>query len=292
MEMQKGFCPALGTPLDDNGNLIEASYRKQIELMIEAGACGALSMGSMGTEAALSMEAYANTARVAAETVNKRIPLFIGAMDVSVFRVKERFELIKDLDFDGVVLTAPFYGKAPTDKLIQFFKECADIAPKPVYLYDLPGVTQQKITYPMMEELIKHPNIKGIKTGDIVLARLLYLNHPEVELFFSNLDIFDVAGAFGLPNVLDGMFSCMPATSAAFTKAYAAGDMAEATKHLNTIIDLRNLFLGNGIWPGFTIAMNLLGLEGNYGPGYTRHMPKPDEAERVAERMRQIGELK
>lgn len=288
---RKGFYPALGTPLDDNGNLVEKSFVRQIELMIQAGAQGALCMGSMGAEAALTAETYAKTAKIAAETVNGRIPLFFGAMDNSVFRVKERFAALEGLNFDGVVLTTPFYGTDSTARLIQFFKECADAAPKPVYLYDLPGVTKQKITYPMMVELAKHPNIKGIKTGDIVLARLLYLYQPQVEVLFSNLDIFDVAGAFGLPGVLDGMFTCVPANAAAFQKCYAEGDMAGAGKYLAAIIGLRDLFLENGIWPGYTIAMNLLGLDGNYGYGYLQHTPAAGEVERVKQRLIEIGEL-
>lgn len=292
MNARKGFYPALGTPLDENGNLMEESFVLQIEKMIQAGAQGALCMGSMGAEAALTSETYAKTAKVAAETVNGRIPLFIGAMDNSTFRVKERLEMLKGLNFDGVVLTTPFYSTAPTAKLIQFFTECADIAPKPVYLYDLPGVTKQKITYPMMVELAKHPNIKGIKTGDIVLARQLHLYQPQVELLFSNLDIFDVAGAFGLPGVLDGMFTCVPATSAAFQKCYVQGDIAGAGKHLEAIIGLRDLFLENGIWPGYTIAMNLLGMEGNYGHGYQTHAPADGEVERIKQRLTEMGELK
>ena len=291
MELKKGFYPALGTPLDDNGELVEDSYRRQIQLMIEAGASGALCMGSMGAEAVLTAETYAKTARVAVDAVKGRIPLFIGAMDNSVFRVKERLALLEGLDFDGVVLTTPFYSTAAPQKLVQFFRECADASPKPIYLYDLPGVTKQKITYPMMEALAKHPNIKGIKTGDIVLARQLYLNHPEVKLLFSNLDIFDVAGAFGLPRVLDGMFTCMPATSAAFAKSYIAGDAAGTTKALDTIIAFRDLLLENHIWPGYTIAMNLLGLPGNYSHGYGTHAPAPGEAEKIAAFMKQIGEL-
>ena len=40
--MKYGFVPALGTPLDANGNLCKESYAKQIERMLEAGAVGIL----------------------------------------------------------------------------------------------------------------------------------------------------------------------------------------------------------------------------------------------------------
>lgn len=292
MELKQGFYPALGTPLDADGNLIEESYRKQIELMIKAGASGALCMGSMGTEDALDSKTYAKTAKVAADAVGGRIPLFIGAMDNSVFRVKERFEMLKGLAFDGIVLTTPFYGTTSDRNLVQFFKEAADAAPRPLFLYDLPVATKQKITYAMAEELSKHPNIKGIKTGDIVLARKLYMQHPEFAVMFSNIDIFDVAGAFGLPRVLDGMFTCTPANAAAFKKCYIENDFKGAGKYLDNILTLRDLMAQNRIWPGYTIAMNLLGLDGIYGRGHNTHLPNPDEAEKITEMMRKIGEIK
>lgn len=291
MEIRKGFYPALGTPLDENGILLEESYRRQIELMISSGASGVLCMGSMGTEEALSMETYTKTAAVASDTVNGRIPLFIGAMDNSVYRVKERCESLKELNFDGVVLTTPFYDTTTEDNLIHYFIGVADISPKPVYLYDLPGVTKQKITYEMVAELAKHPNICGIKTADIILIRKIMRNIPDFTVLFSNLDIFDVGVSFGLPCFLDGMFTCTPVNSAKFVECVLNKDVIGAGKYLDNILELRDQFLENGIWPGYTIAMNLLGLEGNYTPGYIDLTPLKDEAEKVKEIMQKIGEI-
>lgn len=291
MELKKGFYPALGTPLDDKGSLVAESFSKQIEMMIDAGAAGVLCMGSMGAEAALTSDTYRDTARVAVETVKGRVPVFIGTMDNSVYRVKERFEMIKDFDFSGIVLTTPFYETSSNESLIEFFKECADAAPKPVFLYDLAVVTKQKITFEMAEELSTHPNIKGIKTGDIVLARKLMLANPDFHVMFSNIDIFDVAGAFGLPKVLDGMFTCTPKNSKEFVKYFETGDVKKAGIYLDKILALRDLMAENGIWPGYTIAMNLLGLAGSYGGGYGVDKPYEGEYEQIKLFMEKIGEI-
>ena len=65
--MRPGFVPALATPLDANGNLAEASYRKQIEDMIRQGAVGLLCMGSMGQQAYLRPDLCPQVARVAVD---------------------------------------------------------------------------------------------------------------------------------------------------------------------------------------------------------------------------------
>ncbi len=291
MEFKKGFYPALGTPLDKDGNLVEESFRKQIELMISAGASGALCMGSMGVEAVLSKETYKKTAEVAVKAVAGRIPLFIGVMDPSVYRIKERLDMIGDLEFDGVVVTAPFYGKEADKDLLAFFRAVADISSKPVYLYDLPAVTQNKITFDMVKELVKHPNIQGIKTPDTVLVRKILREYPDFAVFYSNLDIFDVGAAFGISNFLDGMFTCTPKNAAEFVRCQLAGDIKGAGAALDNILNFRDLMLQNGLWPGYTIAMNLLGLAGGYGRGHNDLTPLPGEVEEITNFMKKIGEL-
>lgn len=288
MNIKRGFVPALSTPLNNDGSLNEASYRKQIEAMLEAGAVGVLSMGSMGCEAALSNATFKKTAEVAADTIKGRVPLFIGSMDNSIYRLKERFEMLKGLDFDGIVLTTPFYSTTSEANLIKFFTDAADNAPKPIYLYDLPGVTKQKITFTMVEKLSKHPNIKGIKTGDIVLARRIKLNLADFSVFFSNIDIFDVACAFGLPVVLDGMFTVTPKNSKLFGECYANGDFEAAGKYLDNIVAFRDFLLPGGLWPSYTVAMNLIGFDGYYGNGYDTYTA---DADSVKEFMTKIGEI-
>ena len=51
--MKKEFYPALGTPVNADGMLIKESFDRQIELMITAGAKGALCLGSMGNMASI-----------------------------------------------------------------------------------------------------------------------------------------------------------------------------------------------------------------------------------------------
>ena len=111
-KLKAGFYTALGTPLDNDGNIIEASLRREIDMQIEAGASGLLLMGSMGIEAAIKLDAWANAAKIAVDAVAGRVPLFVGAMDNSIWRVKERLALLEELDIDGVVLTTPFLQRS------------------------------------------------------------------------------------------------------------------------------------------------------------------------------------
>ena len=291
--MKEGFVPALGTPLDREGNLLADSFKRQIDDQIRAGAVGLLCMGSMGIQAFLRGSVYPQVARAAVEAAAGRVPVFVGAMDISIARAKERMAAMEDLDVAGFVFTAPYYSPVTRDKMMNYFKGVAAATKHNVLLYDLPGVTQSKITYDMVIELIRDvPNLAGIKSADLQMFRKLKLN-PEVPedfiLVYSGLDTFDIAYKWGISNCLDGMLSCTPVNTGNMFRAMAEGDYATAASCLNNIVALRDFFVGHDLWPSFTTAMNLLGYEGEYGPDYVSPI-KEAYIEEIRNELIRIGE--
>ncbi len=293
-KLKAGFYTALGTPLDADGNVVEASLRKEIDMQIDAGASGLLLLGSMGIQSEVKNTAWAEAVRIAVDAVAGRLPLFVGAMDNSTWRVKDRLDMIKGLNIDGIVLTTPFYATATDPELFRFFSSIADYSEYPIYLYDLAVVTKVKINFPLVDKLIKAGKIAGIKTGDIVLARQLAHAYPDFEVLYSNIDVFDVALSFsGINKVLDGMFSCTPKNAKKFVEAYKAGDIKAAGVYLNNILKFRDALLG---YPGyallyiFTIAMNLLGMDGMFCADH-KFTPNPELVDKVRAQMVEIGEL-
>ena len=291
--MKEGFVPALGTPLDEQGNLMADSFKKQIEDQINAGAVGILCMGSMGIQAFIRGNVYPQVAKAAVEAAAGRVPVYVGAMDTSIARAKERMAAVEELDIAGFVFTAPYYAPASRDQMMNFFKGVAAATKHQILLYDLPGVTQSKITYDMVLELIRDvPNMAGIKSADLQMFRKLKLN-PEVPedfvMVYSGLDTFDIAYKWGITNCLDGMLSCTPANTEEMFCAMAAGDYAMAAQCLNNIVALRDFFVSHDLWPSFTAAMNLLGYEGSYGPDYVSEIQE-GYPEAIRQEMLRIGE--
>jgi 4-hydroxy-tetrahydrodipicolinate synthase len=293
-KLKAGFYTALGTPLDANGDVVEVSLRKEIDMQIEAGASGLLLLGSMGIQSEVKNSAWEKAVRIAVDAVAGRTALFVGAMDNSTWRVKDRLDMIKGLNIDGIVLTTPYYAISTEPELFRFFSTIADYSEYPIYLYDLAVVTKVKINFPLVDKLIKAGKIAGIKTGDIVLARQLALAYPDFEVLYSNIHAFDVALSFdGINKVLDGMFSCTPKNAKKFVEAYKAGDIKTAGVYLNNILKFRDCLLGypgNALLYIFSISMNLLGMEGIFCPDY-KYDPKPELVALVKAQMEEIGEL-
>ncbi len=292
--MKAGFVPALSTPLDENGNLCVESYKKQIEDQIQAGAVGILCMGSMGQQAFLRSEICPEVAKVAVEAAAGRVPVYVGAMDCGIARAKERMAAMEDLDIAGFVFTAPYYSPCSREQAMNYFKAVAASTKHDVLLYDLAVVTQFKITYDMVLELMREiPNLIGIKSADMQMFRKLILN-PDVSedfiMVYSGLDTFDVAYKWGIDKCLDGMLDCTPVNTGRMFAAMAEGDYDTAAMCLSNIVDLRDFFVAHDLWPSFSAAMNLLGYEGNFAPDYMSPL-KEEYLPLIRKELERIGEL-
>ncbi|MBQ8039548.1 MAG: dihydrodipicolinate synthase family protein, partial [Lachnospiraceae bacterium] len=268
---------------------------KQIEDQINAGASGILCMGSMGIEPYIRVDVFPRIVEAAVEAVNGRVPLLVGAGDTSIARIKAKIDSVAHLDFYGLVFTPSFFEACSDAEVINFYKKISALTNKNIFLYDHPWSTQAKIKYDMVKELLNvMPNLKGIKTGDIVMCKQL-LKDPEIaqkdfEIIFSGLDIFDIGYKYGLDRCLDGMPACTPCNTGNLFKALANDDYDAAHIYLKNIIDLRDLFVANDLWPCFTAAMNMLGYEGDFAPDYTLDITK-EAYDNVYAEMKRICEI-
>ncbi len=296
--MRQGFYTALGTPLDSNGDLVASSLQLHVEDQVNSGASGLLVMGSMGIQAQVKNGEYVKVVQHATDAAREACPVFVGVMDNSISRVMDRINSLEGMKIDGVVATTPFYYRSSQSEVKQFFTAIAAASPYPVYMYDLPSVTQVKIEPATVLELMKVNNIAGIKTGDITTARIIQqaltqapsATNSAFQLMFSGLDVFDVAYEYGITKQLDGMFACTAKITAKLYTALASGDRATAAQCLNDILLLRDQFVAVGVFPGFSYAMNLLGFSGNFAPDYSGIVDERSK-EAVKACMQQVGLL-
>ena len=145
-----------------------------------------------------------------------------------------------------------------------------------------------------MKKLWANPNIKGIKSGNLVTQRVLQRAEGRPADFvqmYSDIDTFDIAYNYGIDYNLDGMFSCTPKTAKKMYRALEAGDMAAAGDALDSILAMRDMFRSTGcLMSAFTHAMNLLGCKGFFGRDYEFEITDEQEA-LVTAAMKNLGEI-
>ena len=293
--MKNGFYTALGTPLNDDFTFCAEGMIEQIEQQIENGASGLLVMGSMGNMTYLKDSEYVKVAKCSAEAAKGRIPVLVGVTDVSVGRVMDRVAALEGISgIDGIVSTIPYYSAVNQDQIFKFYNEIANQSGKHTYLYDLPVVTKVATAPATVQKLWKNPNIKGIKSGNMVTHRILMRAEDRPADFtqmFSNIDEFDIAYRYGIDYNLDGMFSCTPKTAQKMYTALAAGDWATAGDALDGILALRDLFVSTGcLMSAFTHSMNLIGCKGIFGRDWESDISDEKKAQ-VTAAMKALGEI-
>ena len=145
-----------------------------------------------------------------------------------------------------------------------------------------------------VKRLWANPNIKGIKSGNLVMHRVLMHDEEKPADFaqmFSNIDEFDIAYKYGVDKNLDGMFSATPKTAQRMYTALDAGDMTTAAKELDSILELRDLYITTGnLMAAFSHSMNLMGCGGNFYIDFTKDIS--DESKALVEaKMKELREI-
>ena len=292
MKLGNGFFTALGTPLNDAGMVDEKSLRKEIDQQIGAGASGLLLMGTMGMLGCVPEKAYEPCVAAACDQVAGRVPLLVGAADNSLARVKDRLNVLSRFPVCAT-LTPPYYFKMRDDKLVPFFRACAEMFNGPMFLYDHLPITKHKLNFEQVRELAEVPNMAGIKSADMKLIRALHEDGVEEKCGFtpiSDISWFALAYGEGVTHYLDGLFACIPHSIREAQKLLAAGDIQTGKDAFDRIIAFRDALIAIDLWPAFSYAMNLLGCAGNFAPDYEGGLTEP-EKEQVKELMRGMGEI-
>lgn len=290
--LKKGFYCALGTPLDDEGRLVEHSLCAHIEDQIAAGASGLLLMGTMGMMGCVRQDEYERVVSAAVRAVRGRVPLMVGGQDNSIARLRERLDVLNKYDV-AVVVTAPYYFAQSRETANNCLRSAAGLTHHDVYLYDHPYTAKYKLDYEDVSKLAQIPNVKGVKTGDPILIKAL---HDDKNLkadftpIFSNSDLFVMGWAYGIEHILDGIFACFPRTISHAQKAFETGDFEGGKAGINRLMAGRDLMGSFGMWSAFRYAMNLLGFEGDFAPDYEPALSEEGK-EAVYKLLVDIGEL-
>ena len=145
----------------------------------------------------------------------------------------------------------------------------------------------------IIDKIINHRNIRGIKTADWELILEIERKYPDSDFtcLCSRLDSFDYINKLGIGKNLDGMFACTPKNATAMYERISKGDFAGARAHLDNILFLRNTMIAHGLFRSFTICMNLLGYEGRFHYDYNAEIDLGKVTPIMRCLMQSIGEL-
>jgi 4-hydroxy-tetrahydrodipicolinate synthase len=222
----------------------------------------------MGAMQLLTDGTFRQALEVASDEVKGRIPVIAGCGDCSTERTLERIRWAERSGIDAVALVPPFFFKFTSNELFNYFRELSEKSRIPVYLYDNPAFTKHSLDLSLIAQLALLPNVHGVKmSGDLLTFRLCAEKYRESEHFvvLSGQTCFcDLSLQLGASGIVEGLFAIAPELGVCIWNSVKAGDYAAAALYQRRLTQLVDVVRVDSLFGGFTAAMNLRGIPGNF----------------------------
>ncbi len=260
----KGTGVAIVTPFREDGCINFQSLEKIINNIIENKVNFIVALGTTGESSTMSHDEKYAVIDFVIETVNKRVPVVVGAGSNST---QDVVNFIKERNFqniDAILSVCPYYNKPNPEGIFLHFKTIAGASPVPVIIYNVPGRTSCNIdaatTLRIAGEI---PNVIGIKeaSGNIEQCMTIINNRPENFLVLSGDDMLTLpliaAGADGVISVMANAF---PKDFSDMVKSALKGDFKKANEIHYGLFDIMKTVFSEGNPSGIKAALEILEL--------------------------------
>ena len=209
MEQLRGTGVALITPFNSDFSVDTDALERIVHFNIDGGVDYLVVLGTTGESVTLSK----SEKQLAIDTVisanNGRLPLVLGVGGNNTALVVQELQETDLSSFDAVLSVSPYYNRPTQEGIYQHFGAIAQVSPKPVILYNVPGRTGSNMMPNTVLRLARDfSNIVAIKeaSGDIVQVMQLIKDKPVNFQVISGDDMTALptilAGGYGVISVL------------------------------------------------------------------------------------------
>jgi 4-hydroxy-tetrahydrodipicolinate synthase len=224
-----GVIPALVTPLDRNGHLMEESLRKVIDYTIAGGVHGLFILGSSGEIYGLTAEQKRRVVEVTVDHTAGRVPVYCGASEITTRDCIATAKMVQEVGgVSALSVLTPYFMSPTQSELVDHFKAIAKSTELPIILYGNEARTQVKIDVKSCEKLSKVDNIIGIKdsSGDMTkMAEYLRVTDRETFSVLAGRDTLIYAGlCHGGSGAIASTGNIAPKLVADIYNTFVAGD--------------------------------------------------------------------
>jgi 4-hydroxy-tetrahydrodipicolinate synthase len=175
-----------------NGEVDYNSFKSLIEFYLEKNISGIIPLGTTGESPTIEEDEYMKIVETAIETVNKKIPVYVGLGGNNTKKVIMQLKKIEHLGIEGILSVAPYYSRPSQDGIYFHFKQISENTDKNILIYNIPYRSAINIENKTLFKLAEFKNIVGVKDscGNIKQTTELILNKPEDFSVLTGEDLF------------------------------------------------------------------------------------------------------
>jgi 4-hydroxy-tetrahydrodipicolinate synthase len=236
----RGTGVALVTPFKANFDVDLEALGRVIDYVINGGVEYVVTLGTTGETPTLSKEEKIAIIQYTFEKVRGRVPVVVGVGGNNTHELIDDLETFP-LDKAVAVLSAsPYYNKPSQEGLYYHYKALAEVSPKPIILYNVPGRTGRNLSASTALQLAKLDNIAGIKeaSGDFAQCMQILRDKPEDFLVISGDDALAMPQiSCGMEGVISVAANCFPKEFSTMVRLSLKEDFTEAKKLNDKLIE-------------------------------------------------------
>ncbi|MGB3589155.1 MAG: dihydrodipicolinate synthase family protein [Tunicatimonas sp.] len=176
-----GIIPPLITPLTKEMDLDSLATSKLIEHLKGGSVHGLFILGTTGEAPSLSSQVKLELIKQVGDEVGGELPWLVGITDTCLANAIDWARQAQEYGATAVVAASPFYFSASQSALYTFFEQLAKQSPLPLFLYDIPSHTRNRLERETIIALLKLPNIIGYKDSTIDVMHFHWLNQLRTE---------------------------------------------------------------------------------------------------------------
>ncbi len=172
-ERFRGLGVALVTPFRPMASIDYAGLEKLIEHQIAGGVDYVVTMGTTGESVTLTKDEKHQLLAQTIGFVRNRVPVVLGCGGNNTAEVIETLNSFEMDGVDAILSVSPYYNKPTQEGIYQHYKAMAQVALRPIILYNVPGRTGSNMTADTTLRLAKDfKNIIAIKEASANLDQM------------------------------------------------------------------------------------------------------------------------
>lgn len=234
----EGILPALITPFDNEGNIDFAALKLVLEKQLADGVHGFTVLGTSAEYYAMNHQERAEVLRFVKEVVDGRVPLIAGTNASSTREVIELTTAAREIGYDTVMLSAPYYALPSNEEMIAHFNTVLDTCDVNILLYNYPIRSGVDVGMEVMAAFKDNSRVIGIKesSGDLLRAMDITATFgDDIQLACGSddqaLDFF----LWGATSWVCGPANFLAPQVVRFYNAFQEGDLAEAQRIIKAL---------------------------------------------------------
>ena len=269
----------LVTPFSSDGEIDADALASHVDWVLAQGVDFLVPCGSTGEAELMDVEDRTRVIEHVVEAAPSDVPVLAGTGHPGFAETLAQTERAADAGADAALVVTPHYYPHDQAALEAYYRDLADAAPIPLYLYNIPGYTGVSLEPGTVASLADHENVHGMKdsSGDLELLQRYRsaTRERDFDLFVGGGSIYAPALDAGADGGILAVANVVPERATEIYRLHRGSKDAAAREVNQRVVALNHAITAESGVPGVKAAIAARGRDA----GHPRRPFQPVDAD-------------